>query len=108
MDNGYGWGLSDDEADNEFIGIESEDGEWASGTFFRNAYQLSFNTKAIWHGIHSQPFIEMLKQGEEKEVVSRAYMAKGNIKGLYERIRNFMKWPEIFLKNLEISCKIVF
>ena len=91
-DNGYGWGLSDDEADNAFIGIESVDGKRATGTFYKNAYHLSFNTKAVWHGcIHSQPFLGPLEPGEEKEVTGRAYLIKGKIGALYERFQEYMK-----------------
>ena len=84
--NGYGWGLSDDEADNAFIGIESTDGRWATGTFFNNAYRLSFNTKLDWHGcIHSEPFLGTLEPGEEKEVTGRSYIVKGSMEDLYKR-----------------------
>ena len=84
--NGYGWGLSDDEADNAFIGIESTDGKWATGTFYKNAYKLRFNTKALWHGcIHSEPLLGALEPGEEKAVTGRSYIVKGTIEDLYER-----------------------
>ena len=86
VSNGYGWGLSGDQADNAFIGIESTDGEWATGTFYKNAYRLSFNSKALWHGcIHSEPLLGTLEPGEEKEVTGRSYIIKGTINDLYER-----------------------
>jgi len=92
VDNGYGWGLSEDEADDAFIGIESVDGRWATGTFYKDAYHLSFNTKGIWHGcIHSQPFLGTLAPGEEKEATGRAYIIKGSVEDLYKRFLEFMK-----------------
>ena len=90
VDNGYGWGLSDDEVDNSFIGIESKDGTRVSGTFFKDAFKVTFNEKPIWHGcIHSEPYFGTLKAGEEKEVVGRAYIMKGTIKDLYKKFLEY-------------------
>jgi len=86
--NGYGWGLSTMEASSAFIGLESIDGAWASGTIFRNAYSLSFNAKPEWHGcIHSEPYLGRIDPGQEAVAEGAVYLVQGTIHDLYARVK---------------------
>lgn len=84
--DGYGWGLSDTIADSPLIGVESADRGWVTGTSWRGAYSLSFNTRPPWHGcIHSLPYLGTIPPGGSVESRGRVWLTRGDIRELSDR-----------------------